>query len=44
LRAAERIGRPLGNDRFPTRIERLTGRPLKPGKRGPKPSETKGGR
>jgi putative transposase len=44
LRAAESIGRPLGNDRFLTRIERLTGRPLKPGKRGPKPAEPKGGR
>ncbi len=39
LRAAESIGRPLGSDRFLTRIERLTGRPLKPRKRGPKPSE-----
>jgi len=38
LRAAESIGRPLGNDRFLARLERLTGRPLKPGKRGPKPS------
>ena len=39
LRAAESIGRPLGNDRFVARIERLTGRTLKPGKRGPKPSD-----
>jgi putative transposase len=39
LRAAESIGRPLGDNRFLTRIERLTGRQLKPGKRGPKPSE-----
>jgi putative transposase len=38
LRAAESIGRPLGHDRFLAGIERLTGRPLKPGKRGPKPS------
>jgi putative transposase len=38
LRAAESIGRPLGGDRFVARLERLTGRPLKPGKRGPKPS------
>ena len=38
LRAAESIGRPLGNDRFLERIERRTGRALKPGKRGPKPS------
>ena len=44
LRAAESIGRPLGDDRFLTRIERLTGRPLKPAKRGPKPSEPKGRR
>src|SRR5580698_2144177 len=40
LRAAESIGRPLGNDRFIERIERRTGRALKPGKRGPKPSES----
>jgi putative transposase len=39
LRAAESIGRPLGDDRFLARLERLAGRPLKPGKRGPKPSE-----
>jgi putative transposase len=38
LRAAERIGRPLGDARFLARIERRTGRLLKPGKRGPKPS------
>src|SRR6202049_88457 len=38
LRAAESIGRPLGNDRFLARIERLTGQSLKPGKLGPKPS------
>ncbi len=37
LRAAESIGRPLGNDRFFARIERLTARTLRPGKRGPKP-------
>lgn len=39
LRAAESIGRPLGSDRFLARIEKLTGRVLKPGKRGPKPAE-----
>ena len=39
LRAAESIGRPLGDDRFLTRLERLTRRSLKPGKRGPKPAE-----
>jgi putative transposase len=38
LRAAESIGRPLGDDRFMARLERSTGRSLKPGKRGPKPS------
>ncbi|MEO6382486.1 MAG: transposase [Nitrobacter sp.] len=38
LRAAESIGRPLGDDRFLARLERLTKRSLKPGKRGPKPS------
>jgi putative transposase len=37
LRTAESIGRPLGDDRFVARIEKLTGRPLKPAKRGPKP-------
>lgn len=37
LRAAESIGRPLGNDRFMARLERLTGHLLKPEKRGPKP-------
>jgi putative transposase len=42
LRAAESIGRPLGNDRFLAGIERLTGRSFKPGKRGPKPSEVAG--
>jgi len=39
LRAAESIGRPLGNDRFLTRLERSTGRTLKPAKRGPKPAD-----
>ena len=38
LRAAESIGRPLGNDRFLAGIERATGRALKPAKRGPKPA------
>jgi hypothetical protein len=37
LRAAESIGRPLGDDRFLARIERLTSRSLKPRKSGPKP-------
>lgn len=39
LRAAESIGRPIGDDRFLARLERLTKRSLKPGKRGPKPAE-----
>jgi putative transposase len=38
LRAAESVGRPLGDDDFLASIERLTRRSLKPGKRGPKPS------
>jgi putative transposase len=41
LRAAESIGRPLGDDRFFARIERLTKRRLRPGKRGPKPKQRK---
>jgi len=39
LRAAESIGRPLGNDRFLARLERRTGRTLKPARRGPKPAD-----
>jgi len=39
LRAAESIGRPLGGDRFLARIERLTARRLRSGKRGPKPKQ-----
>jgi hypothetical protein len=42
LRSGESIGRPLGGDRFLSRIERLTGRELKPGERGPKPQEAQG--
>lgn len=38
LRRAASIGRPLGEDSFITRLETLTPRTLKPGKRGPKPS------
>src|SRR5206468_1501433 len=41
LRAAETIGRPLGDNRFIAAIERRTGRRLKPGKRGPKPGESR---
>lgn len=38
LRSVESVGRPLGDDRFLARIERQTGRVLKPAKREPKPS------
>jgi putative transposase len=38
LRRAESIGRPLGDEAFLARLEALTRRSLKPGKRGPKPS------
>lgn len=41
LRSAESIGRPLGGNRFLARIERQTGRVLKPAKRGPKPAKDK---
>jgi len=37
LRAAESIGRPLGDDQFLAKIERATKRRLKPRRRGPKP-------
>ncbi|HWE05124.1 MAG TPA: hypothetical protein VG274_00345, partial [Rhizomicrobium sp.] len=37
LRRAESIGRPLGDDRFIGKLEAMTRRLLKPGKRGPKP-------
>ena len=43
LRSAESIGRPLGDNRFLARLERQTGRVLKPAKRGPKPSVEEGG-
>jgi putative transposase len=36
LRQAETIGRPLGDEIFLTQLEAMTGRRLKPGKRGPK--------
>ncbi len=39
LRAAETIGRPLGDARFLARIERLTKRRLRPRKRDPKPKQ-----
>jgi putative transposase len=38
LRAAESIGRPLECDRILARVEKRTGRAIKAGKRGPKPS------
>lgn len=37
LRMAESIGRPLGEPKFVQRLERATGRTLRPRKRGPKP-------
>jgi len=37
LRRAETIGRPLGTDDFVARLERASGRVLKPARRGPKP-------
>ncbi len=36
LRRAETIGRPLGDDAFLGKLEKCTGRALKPGKPGPK--------
>ena len=36
LRRATRTGRPLGDDAFLDRLERLLGRPLRPKTRGPK--------
>ena len=38
LRRHIRTGRPLGNDQIVNFVEELTGRNLKPGKPGPKPS------
>ena len=42
IRQAETIGRPLGTDTFLARLERKTGRTLKPAKRGPKPKPKEG--
>jgi putative transposase len=39
LRRAESIGRPLGDDGFIARLEALTRRTLRPGRRGPKSSQ-----
>ena len=38
-RAAQSIGRPLGDERFMAGLERFTKQRLRPGKRGPKPTE-----
>jgi len=37
IRKATRTGRPLGSERFLDLLESLTGRSLRPRKRGPKP-------
>lgn len=39
LRQAETVGRPMGSEAFIARLERKSGRTLKPAKRGPKPEE-----
>jgi len=44
LRHATRTGRPLGSDEFIGKLEVLTGRRLRPGKRGPKPRSSRSGR
>ncbi len=41
LRRAESVGRPLGDAAFPKHLEQLTGRTLRPAKRGPKPEDSK---
>lgn len=41
IEAALTVGRPVGDDAFMTQLERLTGRRLKPAKRGPKPRRRK---
>jgi putative transposase len=41
LRRSESIGRPLGDDKFLSKLERKLNRPLKPNKRGPKPKVKK---
>jgi putative transposase len=38
LRQAESIGRPLGDDTFLAHLETQAGRPLKPAKRGRRPT------
>ena len=44
LRRHERTGRPLGAERFVTRLERKLHRILRPQKRGPKPEAERKGR
>jgi len=39
LRRAEHVGRPLGSDAFVEKLETVTKRKLKLGKRGPKPAD-----
>jgi putative transposase len=41
IRLATRTGRPLGDDDFVRRLEGLTGRWLRPKKRGPRPGSTR---
>ncbi len=41
LRRAETIGRPLGDAAFMKKLERQTGRNLRPVKRGPKPQQAR---
>ena len=43
LRRAESIGRPLGSAAFLEEIADIPGRPVAPGKRGPKPIQLNGG-
>jgi len=42
LREATRTGRPLGASAFVEQLERETGRPLRPRKRGPEPKGASG--
>ena len=44
LRRAETIGRPLGGAAFLEQVEAMPGRPIAPGKRGPKPKQVDGDR
>jgi len=40
LRRAETIGRPVGDAAFIAGLEEATNRPLRPGRRGPKPKDS----